>query len=197
MDSFLDSITDNIAIVVKNMAGVLDLIVSPLHALGPVVTILGLALAIVLLTKYLSAKFVTKRYQRLKTDFEHYHGLRNEALKHDDPEKGKRLARNIDQGKLNKVYYDYFFEGLMLGLATKYLPILIMIAYINDRYRPEKLQALFGQPYVFLLPFGEGGTPVGSIFWYIFCLLSTYIGWAIIKKIMGKGKPKSEPAPEA
>ena len=39
--------------------------------------------------------------------------LRQEAMACEDREKGKALARNIDQAQLNKAYYDYFFEGFV------------------------------------------------------------------------------------
>ncbi|MBW1820610.1 MAG: hypothetical protein JRI92_02425, partial [Deltaproteobacteria bacterium] len=97
------------------------------------------------------------------------------------------LAKNIDQAKLNKVYYDFFFEGFMLGLATKYLPILVFVAYINEAYRTENLIKVFGREYVFKFA-GSGPKPVlvGGVFWFVVSILLVYLCWFLIKRIYKK-----------
>ena len=102
--------------------------------------------------------YTTKRYEKLKKEFAHWFKLRQEALACEDGEKGKLLARNIDQGKLNKVYYDYFFEGLLKNLLTIYLPVIIMAAYVNEAYQPNRLMAKFGEAYVFRIAGSDGET---------------------------------------
>jgi len=66
----------------------------------------------------------------------------------EDKIKGSRMARNIDQAKLNRCYYDYFLEGLLLSLATMYLPILMVMSYVNTYFRPEILMELTGKEYI-------------------------------------------------
>ena len=101
----------------------------------------------------------------LQQDFKYGFNLGQNALNCEDPEEAKALAKNIDRAQLNKAYYDYFFEGFMLSLATKFLPILVLLAYVNEAYQPANLLQLFGQDYVFR--FGgdsAGATPVGAAF---------------------------------
>ena len=59
-------------------------------------------------------------------------------------EKGKALAKNIDQAQLNRVYYDYFFEGLMKSFITNVLPILVAASYVTAVYTPSALMQRFG-----------------------------------------------------
>jgi len=87
-------------------------------------------------------------HKKLQKEFHHWYKMRQEALKCEDPAKAKLLAKNIDQAKLNKLYYDYFFEGLMNNLATLYLPIFILLAYVNEAYRSSNLSKLFGRDYI-------------------------------------------------
>jgi hypothetical protein len=113
--------------------------------------------------------------------------LRQETQKCEDRDKSKLLAKNIDQAKLNKVYYDFFLEGFLLSLATKYLPIFSFLAYVNEAYKPDNMTKLFGRDYIF--KFGSaGGEPiiVGSVFWFVICILLVYLGWFIIKKTAAK-----------
>jgi len=104
-----------------------------------------------------------------------------------DPEKARLLAKNIDQAKLNRLYYDYFFEGLLNNLATKYLPILIFIAYVNEAYQPGNLLKLFGREYLFQIgSTGDNPILVGSIFWFVVSILAMYLISFAAKKIFHK-----------
>ncbi|MBT8349986.1 MAG: hypothetical protein KJO26_01955, partial [Deltaproteobacteria bacterium] len=120
-------------------------------------------------------------------EFKHWYNIRQEATKCQDPEKAKLLAKNIDQAKLNKVYYDFFFEGFMLGIITKYLPILIFAAYVNEAYRTENLIKVFGREYVFKFA-SSGSNPVlvGGVFWFIVSILLIYLCWFLIKRLYKK-----------
>lgn len=189
-----------IVVGVQYLKEIVDIIVGPLNYLGPAVAILIIATVTAVLTRFLSRKFKTRRYKTLKAEFQHWYTIRQEALKCEDPEKAKRLAKNIDQAKLNRVYYDYFFEGLLNNLATKYLPVLVVLSYVNDAYGPENLLALFGRDYVF--KFGSGDPVlVGSVFWFILSLLSVHLVWFLIKKLYTRffknGTPAAVPASSA
>ncbi|MBC8457826.1 MAG: hypothetical protein H8D67_07515 [Deltaproteobacteria bacterium] len=108
-------------------------------------------------------------------------------MKCEDYDKGKRLARNIDQAKLNQVYYNYFFEGFMLGIATKYLPILLVLAYVNEAYKSSNLQKLFGREYIFKFGSSNGeAVLIGAIFWFIVSVVLIFLGWFIIGRIYRK-----------
>jgi len=126
MEDLLDGLWFKILDFTHYVANFLDLIFAPLNFFGPAVAISTIAFITVILTKILTKIFKTKRYQKLQMEFSHWYNIRQEALKCEDYDKGKRLAKNIDQAKLNQVYYNYFFEGFMLGIATKYLPILLI-----------------------------------------------------------------------
>jgi len=187
MDEILDivwlKIVDLVLLVVSGM----DIVVGPFNILGPAAVIFLLTFLTVCLTKLFKRVYTTKRYQTLKKEFEHWSEVRKAAMNIDDPEKAKRMARNIDQAKLNKVYYDYFFEGLLNNVLTTILPILLMAAYVNEAYNPEKLQKLFGRSHVFSIP-GIGDDPilVGALFWYVLSLILVHILWAVARRAFKK-----------
>ena len=167
-----------------SLASQLDMLLSPLHnTFGPASVIILLAICTVCVTKFMKRNFRTKRHKKLEEEFNYWLTIREEAMQCEDREKGKRMARNIDKAKLNKCYYDYFFEGLMLSFANTYLPILIVLSYVNRYYRPERLLELTGKDYVVM--FGNAsGEPVliGSLFFYMCALLVTYLGWGTVQK---------------
>jgi uncharacterized membrane protein (DUF106 family) len=185
MDELLDVIWFKIVAGIHFLKDLLDFIFGPLNTLGPAVAILFIALVTVVITKSLSKVFKTKRYRELHQEFMHWFNIRQEAMKCADPEKARLLAKNIDQAKLNKVYYDYFFEGLLNNIVTKYLPILLLLAYVNETYQPTNLLKLFGQEYVLKLGHvGEHTFFVGSIFWFIVSIVLVYLVIFTFKKVM-------------
>jgi hypothetical protein len=184
MDAFMDNLWLKIEAAVQVLRGLLDAAFGPLDALGPGPAIFAIALVTVLVTKVLSKTIRTRRHARLKKEFIYWHELRKEAMKAPDAEKGRMLAKNIDQAKLNRVYYDYFFESLMLSLATKYLPILVFAAYVNETFRPAAMEALFGRTVVFQLPWSGQPVPVGPVFWFVISLAGIYICWPLAAGIV-------------
>jgi len=187
MEAFLDIVWNNIVVAVQYAKNFLDVVVSPLNTLGPAVAIAIIALITVIITKILSKRFKTRRYKKLRKQFEYWLGIRQEAQKCEDPAKARLLTKNIDQAKLNKLYYDYFFEGLLNNLATVYLPIFILLAYINEAYRSSNLAKLFGRDYIFKFG-GDPGQPIliGAVFWFVLSLFLIYVGWYIVKKIYAR-----------
>lgn len=190
MDAFMDTLWLKIEAGVQYLRGLLDLAFGPLNAMGPVVAISAIAVVTVLVTKVLTKTIRTRRYAELQKEFIYWRNLREEAMKAEDSEKGRMLAKNIDQAKLNRVYYDYFFEGLMLSLATKYLPILTFLAYVNETYRPAAMENMFGREVLFYLPLSAEPTPVGPVFWFVLSLAALYTGWPMAvkawKKVVGR-----------
>jgi uncharacterized membrane protein (DUF106 family) len=157
---------------------------APLNAMGPAFTIFTIALLTVIITKFLTGTFKTKRYQELKKEFEHWFNIRQEALKCDDSEKAKLLAKNIDQAKLNQVYWDYFLEGFLISLVTRLLPIFSFFAYVNEAYKLENLTKLFGREYVFKFKgVNQELFLVGAGLWFVLSLLLIYLAWFIIKRV--------------
>ena len=193
MEELLDSLWFKILDLIHYFANFLDFIFAPLNLLGPAFAISVIAFLTVVITKILTKLIKTKRYEALKKEFKHWFNIRQEASKFEDPEKAKLLAKNIDHAKLNKVYYDFFFEGFMLGIVTKYLPILIFVSYVNEAYRTDNLIKVFGREYVFKFA-GSGPKPVlvGGVFWFVVSLLLIYLSWFLIKrsykKVMAKKK---------
>jgi hypothetical protein len=190
MENFLNIVWENMYGLFLYLTSQLDIVLTPVHnAFGPGSVIILLAIVTVCMTKFMSSKFRTKRHIKLEDDFHYWLSVREEAMQCDDREKGKRMARNIDQAKLNRSYYDYFFEGLLLSLANTYFPVLMVLSYVNRYYRPERLMELTGKEYV--MQFGNSnGEPVlfGSIFFYLCALLSTHIVWMLVKKVMERNK---------
>lgn len=191
MEEILDSVWFTIMDIVQVLVRGMDAALAPLHGLGPAVFIFLLALVVVGLSKLFRRVYTTKRYQALKEEFERWSELRKEAMDIEDREKGKRMARNIDKARLNKVYYDYFFEGFLNNILTTILPILLMAAYVNEAYNPDKLLKLFGRPHVFSIP-GTGDDPiaVGALFWYVLSLILVHILWAVARRAL-KNKNES------
>ncbi len=187
MEEFLDILWLKIVVGVQFAKHILDVIFDPLNALGPAVAIAIIALITVIITKILSKRFKTRRYKELRKQFEYWLGIRQEAQKCIDPDKARLLTKNIDQAKLNRLYYDYFFEGLLNNLATTYLPIFTLLAYINEAYRSTNLAKLFGRDYIFKFG-GDPGQPVliGAVFWFVLSLFLIYLGWYIVKKICAR-----------
>jgi uncharacterized membrane protein (DUF106 family) len=183
MDEVFDIVWVKIIAVMQGAVHVMDRLVAPLNALGPGMVIFILVFVTVCLTKLFKNFYTTKRYEALKKEFHHWAEIRKQALKSEDPQKGKALAKNIDQAKLNKVYYDYFFEGLLNNILTTVLPMLLMAAYVNDAYKTEKLVQLFGRSHIFkMYGFGGDPIPVGALAWFVLSLLLVHLIWAVIKR---------------
>ena len=190
----MDTIWEKIAAAAMALAAGFDNLLLPFHFLGPTVLVFLLAFLTVLVTKCLNRLIITKRYIKLEKNFQHWHELRQTALKCEDREKGKALAKNIDQAELNRAYYDYFFEGLLLGLVRKLLPIFIMASYINEYFQPIRLAERFGQSFIFRFS-SSSGEPhlIGAIPWYIIALLLIYLGWSLVKWGYNRLKNKTNP----
>ena len=184
MEKLLDIVWLKILILVQYFAWCLDFILAPLNPFGPAVKILVVVFITVATTKFLSKIYKTKRYIELQKEFRHWYDLRKEALACKDPDQGKALAKNIDQAKLNRVYYDYFFEGLLCSLPTKYLPILTMAAYVNEAFKPDNLLKNFGREYIFKFINYDGNVIlIGAIFWFVLSLMGVYLAWFIVEKL--------------
>lgn len=193
MEDVLDIVWLKILVLIHAFVKGLDFIFTPLNPLGPAVVILVIVLLTVASTKFLSRIYKTKRYLKLQKDFQYWYNLRNEALTCKDPEKGKALAKNIDQARLNRVYYDFFFEGLLNSIPTKYLPILIMLSYVNEAFKPDKLLKNFGREYIFKFVNFDGNViKTGAVFWFVLSMLLVYLAWFVFEKLYFKYKKTEE-----
>jgi hypothetical protein len=68
---------------------------------------------------------------------------------------------------------------------TKYLPILLLLAYVNETYQPANLLKLFGQEYVFKVGrLGDNTLLVGSVFWFMISIVICYLAIFAVKKIL-------------
>ena len=187
MDAFLDTLWLNILAGIDAVFNLANRALAPLHFLGPALLIFLITLALVAVTKTLSRIYTTKRYRKLKKNYEHWFEVRRQALAAEDPEKGKALAKNIDQAELNKAYYDFFFEGFLKNILTTVLPILLTAAFIVKAYKPASLMETFGRAYIFKVP-GAGGQSVvvSAFFWFVVSLLAIHILWFILARVHKK-----------
>ncbi len=184
MDDFLDRVWEFIEAFLNNTVMFLDTTLSPLETLGPGFVIFVLSLLVVGVTRLIARFSVTKRYVNLEKDFQHWKGVREEALKHPDREKGKSLAKNVDQAQLNRAFYDYFFEGLLKNLITNVIPILLMVIYVTKVYSPQALLNRFGEKWVFSFFVGTSRElNVSSLLWFAICLIFSFILLAVLKKL--------------
>lgn len=193
MEELLDSLWFKIEILIRYLGSLLDLIFTPLNNLGPAIAISSIAFITVAIAKYFTKKFKSRRYRELEKQFVHWYHVRQEAKKCEDPEKAKLLAENIDQAKLNRVYYDYFLEGFLNNILTMYLPILLLLAYVNEAYSPGNLMKLFGREYIFKVKTSNGQAIfIGAVFWFIASVLLVYLAWYVIGKLLAKHPGKKE-----
>jgi uncharacterized membrane protein (DUF106 family) len=193
MDDFMDRVWEPIEIFLNGTVAFLDKLFSPLEVLGPGFVIFVLAFFIIIFTRIIARFYVTKRYIRLEKEFRHWQGVREEAMKQSDREKGKALAKNIDQAELNRAYYDYFFEGLLKHFFVNVLPILLMVAYVTKVYTPQTLLKRFGEKWVFSFSFGTASqVNVSSLLWFVICLILSFILFAVLKKVFQKKYAKNK-----
>ena len=193
MEELLDSLWFKIEILIRYLGSLLDFLFTPLNNLGPALAVSSIALITVVLAKYFTKKFKTQRYKELEKQFVHWYHLRQEAQKCDDPEKAKLLITNIDQAKLNRVYYDYFLEGFLNNILTMYLPILLLLAYVNEAYSSDNLVKRFGREYIFRINTLNGETlVVGAVSWFIVSVLLVYLAWYVLGKMRAKHPEKEE-----
>ena len=198
MEDFLDSLWFKILVLVGHIKTFLDFIFAPLNSLGPTFAIFAIAFVTVIITKILTKTFITKRYKELKKEFEYWYNMRQEALKCEDREKAKLLAKNIDQAKLNKAYYDYFLEGFLIRLITRLLPIFSFLAYVNEAYKASNLLKLFGRDYVFkFVSYNGEEIVVGAVFWFIVSIFLVYLGWFIGRRIWARYFTEKKVEPDA
>lgn len=158
----------------------LDTLFYPLNTIHPALTITFLAWFTVYLTSRFRNNFSTRRYRHMKEEFDYWHNVRLQALdSFQDNSRGRQMAKNIDQAKLNKIYYDYFFEGLLNNLLTTYLPIMLAALYINESFKPEHLQQMTGQRGLFSF---SGEIQIGALPWFVLCLVAIRFGWFLLNK---------------
>ncbi|MCK4768344.1 MAG: hypothetical protein KAS28_08140 [Desulfobacula sp.] len=193
MDDFLDRVWEPIEAFLNYSVVFIDTLFSPLEIFGPAVVIFFLAFLVVIITRTIARFYVTQRYIRLEKEYQHWQGIREEAMKHPDRTKGKRLARNVDKAELNKAYYDYFFEGLLKHFIVNVLPILLMVSYITKVYTPQTMLKRFGEKWVFSFSFGSSSPiNVGSLLWFVICLILSYILFAVLKMVFKKRYAKKK-----
>ena len=182
MDDFMDRAWEVIYSFLINIVVFIDTLLSPFEIIGAGGMIFLLAFFVVVITKIIGRFYTTKRFITLKKEFEHWKDVRDQAIKHPDKEKGKALAKNVDQAELNKAYYDYFFEGLLKNLVTTVIPILLMVTYITKAYTPATLLNKFGSAFIFSFSFGASSrTDVSSLLWFVISLLLSFVIIAILK----------------
>ena len=191
MEDVFDIAWLKILVLIHALVKGLDFLFAPLNPLGPAVAISVIVVLTVASTKFLGRIYKTKRYLELQEEFQYLYNLRNEALACKDPEKGKALAKNIDQARLNQVYYDYFFEGLLNSIPTKYLPILIMLAYVNETFKSKNLLENFGRDYILkFVNFNGNVVKIGSVLWFVLSMLMVYLAWFVIGRLVFRYKKK-------
>lgn len=184
MDDVMDRIWGFIEAFLNNAVVFLNTALAPLEILGPGVVIFILAFLVIIFTRIIARFYVTRRSVTLEKEFKHWQGIREEAMKHPDREKGKALAKNVDQAELNKAYYDYFFEGLLKHFIVNLLPILLMVSYVTTVYTPQTLLSRFGQKWVFSFFVGTANEiHVSSLLWFVICLIFSFILFAVFQKI--------------
>ncbi|MEF8822712.1 MAG: hypothetical protein V5B78_01085 [Desulfohalobiaceae bacterium] len=170
--------------IVRHIRAGLDFVFGPLEALGPTAAVTGMALMTMFVAKTLTENIKTRRYKRLHSEFDYWYRVREEVmrLKEEDPDQAKGLAKDLDKGKLNELYYNYFIEGLLNNLLTLYLPVFSMLTYVNNVYNPAGLKERFGRDHLFAVTLGERTYEMGAVFWFLLVLVASYILWVLLRR---------------
>ena len=180
MNSFLDTAWRLIDHFISEAVLAVHGVLAPLEAISPALVIFLLAAAVVQFCVFFRKIYHTRRLSELKEQFEYWYSVKNEALKQPDKARAKRMARNIDQAQLNRVYYDYFFEGLLKSVVTIWLPFLLVLGYVGKIYSPEMMKKDFGQSYLFTI--GQDFQITG-VFWFFICVGIALASMVCIKYI--------------
>ena len=187
--------------MVRHIRAGLDFVFSPLEVLGPTTAVTGMALVTMLVAKTLTENIKTRRYRRLQSEFDYWYRVRQEAmrLKEEDPERAKGLTKDLDRGKLNELYYNYFIEGLLNNLLTLYIPVFSMLTYVNNVYDPAGLKERFGRGYLFAVTLGGRTYEMGAVFWFLLVLITSYIVWVLVRRklLASRSKGPDQEYPEA
>jgi len=180
----MDTVWLYILEIIRHIRAGLDFAFGPLEALGPTAAVTGMALVTMFVAKTLTENIKTPRYRRLQSEFDYWYGIREEAmrLKEEDPERAKGLAKDLDKGKLNELYYNYFIEGLLNNLLTLYIPVFSMLTYVNNVYDPAGLKERFGRGYLFAVTLGGRTYEMGAVFWFLLVLVVSYILWVLLRR---------------
>jgi len=184
MDDVLDSAWAWIEIGINNAIIFLDTVLSPFHFMGPELLIFFLVLITIFFSRFFIKHYNTRRYIQLKQNFDYWFELRQVATNHADSQKGKAIAKNIDQAELNRAYYDFFFEGLLKSLITTWLPLFCTLSYVNRSFTPERMTKTFGRESLFMFH-GHTVFPweIPSIFWFFISLALIYTLIPVLKWI--------------
>lgn len=176
MNNFMDQLWFLIEAGVASAVLYLDRFISPLEMFGPGVVIFMLALFAVGGSGILRRCYTTKRHVALKKEFDYWHRLRQEAMALEDREKGRGLAKNIDQAELNRAYYDYFFEGFLKSMVTTWLPIFLTLAYVNKIYTSANLIQRFETDHLFFFINAPAlSVNINSITWFFISLILSFL----------------------
>lgn len=163
-------------IMLKNT---LNFILGPINAVHPGLSIFILAVITYFIIRELRKRVTTKRYKKLEQDFNYWYEVRQQALNSSqEDKKSALLAKNIDKAQLDKIYYDYFLEGLLISLITTSLPLLSAAVYVNAAYNPAQLELMLNQKALFQLNWLGGQIQISALFWFFICLVGL---WTAIK----------------
>jgi hypothetical protein len=179
--------------IVRHIRAGLDVAFGPLEVLGPTAAVTGMALVTMFVAKTLTENIKTKRYRRLQSEFDYWYRVREEVmrLREEDPDQAKGLAKDLDRGKLNELYYNYFIEGLLNNLLTLYIPVFSMLTYVNNVYDPAGLRERFGKDHLFAVTLGGRTYEMGAVFWFLLVLIASYIIWVLVRRKLLASRSKS------
>jgi len=69
----------------------------------------------------------------------------------------------------------------------------LMVSYITKIYTPQTMLKRFGEKWVFSFSFGSSSPiDVGSLLWFVICLILSYILFAVLKMVFKKKNAKKK-----
>jgi len=160
----------------------LGVIFSPLMSLGPELGIACIAALTYGVTKGLAKLYRPKNEEKLRKEFSKLERMRREAV-HTG---GKEVCKGLDE-EMDKIYFEQLRSSIMRATAVYSIPVLAMLCWVWSYFSPDRLQIMYGRPYVAKLPFTIGVYDhIGPGFWFFIC----YIGVGVLFSVIGKVKKK-------
>ncbi len=183
----LVEVTDNlwfkIAPVFSWISKSLGVIFYPFMFLGPELGIACIAALTYGVTKILAKLYRPLGEEKLQKEFSRLEGMRRDAVDMG----AKDVCKGLDE-EMDRIYIEQLRSSIMRGTAVYSIPVLAMLCWVWSYFSPERLQTMYGKPYVTKLPFTIGiYDHIGPGFWFFMCYIGVWALLAIIGKMKQKG----------
>lgn len=150
----------------------------PFMLLGPIAGIACIAGVTLSITKILSILYKPHAIEELQKEFKSLEEMRKEAAQIG----AKQVCKGCDD-EMDKIYFEQMRLSIVRGSAVHSIPILAMLCWVWSYFSPDRLQAVYGKPYIIKLPFKIGIYDyIGPAFWFVISIICAWGIYAAIRK---------------